>query len=387
MSRIGWLVTLLFALATAGTVYWFVNNFERHEVERYMGYQGEARTNPLLAARRFLQGMGVPVETVDHLQELDELPPAGDVLLIWTQRHTLSDTRSQALLDWVNQGGHLIVLARYPEWNWETEEMEELADTLLDSQGIYVAYHEEEWDDEQDEDRPFEATLPDTTKPLTVDFYTNYRLEGWTDEDFVLADDYGVHVGHRWLGEGRLTVATDLDFITNDGIGEHDHAEFLWEMVHWQDAVPGKVWLVHNDDMPPLWLWLWIHAWPLVIVLSLLWLAWLFSAVRRFGPMQPVPPAARRRVLEHIEAAGHFLWKRNQRRRLIEGVRQALHRRLMALHPGWAELDPKEREKHLAKLCDLSEEQVSQLLHRGEFKSPQDFTALIQHLEDVRKKL
>ena len=71
----------------------------------------------------------------------------------------------------------------------------------------------------------------------------------------------------------------------------------------------------------PLWLWLWIHAGPLVIVLTLLLIAWLFGAVRRFGPMQPVPPPARRRVLEHIEAAGHFLWKQNQRHRLVEGVR------------------------------------------------------------------
>jgi hypothetical protein len=196
----------------------------------------------------------------------------------------------------------------------------------------------------------------------------------------------GIRLIHAHYGSGRVTVLSDLDFLHNDHIGELDHAEFFYHLLH-LGGDPGKLWLVHNEDMPALWKWLWQHTWPLIISLIALCAAWLRAKMTRFGPLLPIPNRKRRRLLEHIDASGHFLWNQGQQRYLINSVQSALERRLLRRHPGWATLSPKQRETTLAKINQLSIQHMHSLLHAPAPDDAQSFTRRIKLLENIRRTL
>lgn len=386
MSRGGLLVLLLIAAVAAAGSWWFLENFEKRPIETWVGYRGEARSNPLLAARRFLKEMGIPAESVDLLRAVDEPPPPEASLVIGTERQTLGEARAQALLAWVGQGGHLIVTPARPTLDEDGLPLERARDALLDPLGISV-YYEAAADETQEDIPAMTLEVEGRERPLEVDFDPYWALDGGDAADATLEDDYGVHLLRRPVGAGQLTVLSDLDFLSNARIGDHDHAEFLWRMLHPSARVPAAVFLVHDEDMPPLWRWLWEHAMPVVVSAALLLLAWLAARAPRFGALRRVPPPARRRLLEHIEAGGQFLWRQGEQARLLASVRAALERRLMLVHPGWGELRAPEREQRLAQLSALPAAQVHELLHREDFRHAHDFARVIRQLEDLRKQL
>ena len=99
------LITLLVALVLTTGTFWFLKTYEYKAVDEYVGLRGEANSNPLFAARLFLQRMGIPAERKDSLQTL---PPLDTVLLLDTPDDTLSRQKMDNILTWVERGGHLI---------------------------------------------------------------------------------------------------------------------------------------------------------------------------------------------------------------------------------------------------------------------------------------
>ena len=93
---------------------WFALSFERVNEREYVGLQGEARRNPYLAAGRMLERMGVRVVFERERIEPARLPQHA-VLLLPRERFALGGEGLQALLRWVENGGHLIVEAEPPK--------------------------------------------------------------------------------------------------------------------------------------------------------------------------------------------------------------------------------------------------------------------------------
>ncbi len=389
MTRQHLLIAAAVLFVLAASTFWFLTNFELREVDIPTGYRGEAKTNHWFAARLFLKGMGIPAREIDMPKLNKTLPPKNATLIITTRRGTLTEKKSQRLLDWVRDGGHLIVRAIEPDY-YDPEENEEKppppTDPLLDLLGIWPEYDPEaEWNDELDQ---YELPTRDNgIKEMSIAFPFNHRLAGEKKTDLVVEGINGPQAIHRKLGKGAVTVLTDLDFILNYTIGDGDHAEAFREIIAWHEHPDGEVWLLHNDDMPPLWKLLWQHAQTVIVALGLLFLLWLAKGFFRFGPLLPQPAARRRSLLEHIEASGRFFWKDNQQDRLVTPVRQHLHRRLHQLHPGWMELSGAERETHLAEMLQMPVTAVRALLHDNNKLHPQDFTRLIRQLENIRKQL
>ncbi|HYU34169.1 MAG TPA: DUF4350 domain-containing protein, partial [Thermoanaerobaculia bacterium] len=94
---------ILAALALA----WFFTHFERVEEEVEVGYQGAARTNPFLAAERLFTRLGAPARTLAAGPAT--LPPADHALLLVSPARSLSAESFAKILDWVRQGGRLLV--------------------------------------------------------------------------------------------------------------------------------------------------------------------------------------------------------------------------------------------------------------------------------------
>lgn len=310
------LAVLLLTLLAAGFFRWF----DRVPYQDYVGYRGAARINTLLAAQRFLARTGARARGFASLQGL---PPTAATLVLPTPRVSLSSTRHRELLDWVRAGGYLIVVS----WTLKGEGG---ADPLLDPLGIEQVHGNPE-NGKSCKVSDDDIRLTDVTfrgSSLKVHFDPHYGFKATPAEiAWKVDDEHGIHALSLALGRGRLTALTDADFMTNEGIGLHDHAAFLWHLVR-MAGQRAEIWLVHTEDMPSLFELLWQRANPVIIAAALLLAALFFAAMPRFGPVLAAPLLARKRLDEHILASGWFLWRQRHSASLLAAVREAAGARL-----------------------------------------------------------
>jgi len=101
-------ILLLILLASLG-IYVFFALFESYEDISDSGWSQKARRYPLLAAKQFLEKTGEEKVTTTHrLEKLEELEKF-DVIFISNAQNIVSQKQTARLIDWVEQGGHLIV--------------------------------------------------------------------------------------------------------------------------------------------------------------------------------------------------------------------------------------------------------------------------------------
>ncbi len=380
MSRTAILMTLLVLCLLGAAGYWLSHQLEKKEIELPTGLTGEAAVNPLLAAERFLTAMGITTKQLDDTSRLLRKLGPTDVLLISSDRQTLGQQRTLDLLEWVEQGGRLIVTVPHL-----LKEEEPLRDPLLEILGLTLFYVDE---DSITEDMNEYADYLDVDWPTAADFMKididlQYVLEGVQAGDWIIENDWGAVLVRRPHGQGTVTIVTDLQFIQFLRIGEYDHAQFLWHLVDGQ----GPIWLITNNDMPSLWDWLWQHA-PEIMAAGLFWLAlWLWARSRRFGPPLAELPPVRRRILEHVEANGRFLWHQKQSRHLITAVRNQFITTAANRNPGWERLTDDERAELLADVTHRDIKTIRRLLAETEVRHQHEFTRMIRQYEKIRKQL
>jgi hypothetical protein len=298
------------------------------------------------------------------------------------------------LLGWVKGGGHLIVAAR-PDPSGTAKGID-ASDPLLKALGIETQRYGETGEVAEIvqtiADKVLESRKTTTVDfdagehPVEVAFTPRQRLATEADYDHLAEDDLGSAVLHATLGAGRVTVLCDISPLQNARIGKHDHAEFLWRLIR-LGPMGRPVRIVFDEEMPALPAWLWHHAREAVIALALLLLAFMWNRVRRFGPLIDLPPPARRRLLEHIEASGQFLWRNGERPYLIEAVRRAVDAAAARRHPGWESLSPEERTGRVADVTGLPVSLVRQALSGAGHGHKHSFTHTIRDLERIRRRL
>lgn len=345
-------------LLAAGTA-WFLNTFELETLDEFTGYKGEARNNSLFAARLFSKQMGIPAERHDGLASF---PDTDTVIVLNTERFSLSDNKITELLNWVDQGGHLITRARVDLENKADAEAEtgsetEDRDILQTRLGISIGAHELPDDD----DLPARIQLPNSSESVGVelDFFNGLETNAKNARAYSLT-------GANWLiqqpqGKGLVTVVSTLDMIENSALDNADHGKFFWYLLQSHNPDYKQVWLVHQDTLPHLFVLLFRHASPVLIVLGLLLLFTFWSLMPRFGALIPEPPPERRRLLDHIQASGQFLWKKqkNGPEQLCEALQKNIQQQAKRHIPGWQFMPVTEQHRALAELLTWPETEVS----------------------------
>ena len=412
MSRRAAIITFVVLALLAALGYWISRHVEKRAIEIPIGLHGEAKRNPLLAAQRYLTHRGMAVERLEDGRRMQTAPGENDALIITSDRQTLGQARTEELLAWVKRGGRLIVTVPplLPRFKGEMRDPSPPRDPLLTALGLGLArsssaahdkvgpeqkdgqgktVDDTEANDDEDvgtcpaRETYTEVSLPSAGEVLRADFNQYEVLTGAKYSDTVARHEGGVALVSRDLGQGHISVLTDMGIFQYRAIGELDHALLLWYLVKGAD----KVWLVTDNDMPPIALWLWQHAPQSVTAVFLFLLFWIWSRSARFGPLVPEPAPTRRRILEHIEAAGRFLWLHQKQERLLKSVREALTATAARRHPGWAGMSEQEKIGHLASLSGWNSEALHQLLYTAAFHRRQDFFHVIRQLETIRKKL
>ena len=367
------LIAVLLVMLMGWGGYWFYQNFALVDEKTHLGYQGEARYNSLLAAKRFLNTKASPTKGMTGLVGL---PPIHGTLVMPTQRYDTGPEQANALLAWVRAGGNLIVVPNEPSEG-------KTPDWLLQGLGVSNIQHPY---DPSVAYVPANVDIAAVSDFMQVDFnpYTTLAYRGQAPQ-VLIRGDRGAHMLRYQLGAGVLTVLSDANFMHNGRIGRYDNAALLWYLTHYQRQ--GDIWLIYSGDMPPLWKWLGTHAWTVLISAGVLLAAWLWSSSRRLGPIRIAPPLARRRLLDHIEASGQFLWQKGQRVKLLNAVRAALIRRLEARHPVLAALPPPLVATHLAALIQAKPAAAEKALFDPFAPDEYEFTDAVNLLETIRKTL
>jgi hypothetical protein len=401
-ARRAWLRWTALLAVLAGL---FFATCEPYEAEYHTGYRGEAARNPYYAAQVLLTRMGMPAESFSHVGSLSALPPESSTLVIPTPRRAVDPETSRRLLDWVDRGGHL-VLVTWQLW----DDPKRTPDPILDELGIHQfmnrdddaddgAAPEAEPDEPEaeapDDDQPApdwsEVDFPDRDAPLRARFDPDFRIEVRDDasESLILEigdDDTGSHWVTLRHGKGLVTALTDDGFMTTPKIGDLDHAELVYRMSR-LGGHRGPVWFVYGDARPSALQLLWRHGWMVSVAAALLLAIWVWSASRRFGPLAGEPPAERRELMEHVRAAGRLEWKNGAASALLAAAREAVLARLRERHPGLQSLDPAEQARALEKLSGLPRTRVADALASGGETDAARFAAKVAILEKLRRSL
>ncbi len=366
-------------------VSWFYNNFKYVSETVEVGYQGEARENPILAAERFLERMGTHVRSYilndDMIWDvLEHLLILEDTLILLRNGLHLTEDQQSSLLRWTQAGGHLIIAAQpndallkkfritLSKKNFNANQIDQISPIAFNWQGY----------------------------PLQVTFNPNYDLQSFYTPYRKISDKFGTYAIFYHFSQGYITILSDWAFIKNNKIGEYDNAQFLWHLVNLRST--RQVALLRNQnletdstdsktEMPSLWQLLWTNMSAIVISAILLLLFWLWAISRRFGCLLPDPPRARRRLLEHIEASGQFLWRQEQAVILLTTTRKVLLKRIESVYPDWIRLSPRKLSQKLAQISDFSAAEIEAALQETTIKTEIAFTRAIQVLTQIGKIL
>jgi len=359
----------LVLLIVAGAA-WLVLNFEYVSEPEYVGPQGEARRNPLLAAMRLYERMGVPAREARRIADLETLEP-GAALILLRQRAALTRRHTEQLLSWVSAGGHLIV-----------EPQDHRArDRVLDALGIHRRPLRL-----QPPRKPSELHLPHAPATLRVDFGPRQHFLDTEKRAVLTVDEHWSVLLQRFpLGRGHITVVNGLRFMMNSRIGQLDHAEFAWQLLRFHPETPAVV-LGARLEAPSLASWVRENAWHAALTGALLLLLWLWRVLPRFGPLRADPPAARPRLLDHIRASGRFHWASGSARRLLSAAREACLRGVARNHPGLAATARGAQVPRLAELTALPAANLELALHDAP-EDPREFVTAIRTLQAIDDRL
>lgn len=425
MSRTS-IISCILALLVGISAYIFLLFFERYEESEDAGWDTEARRKPFLAAEQFLEAQHITVKNIRSLEKLSALD-SYDTIFIAEDSTLVGHRQIEQLIQWLNDGGSLIVAVRKDETGatklLERFEIfvdssscdcdddviggiEDLEDKLAsqylkEEQARQRAAKEnnaatvKDHGDEPEIDESlltilsFEGTPHDLKIRLVKDtiiehdsFYedagpTKYPAFYWR------GSDNEIHFAQFDIGQGLLSVVAGDRIWRSDKIDKFDHA-YLW----WLLAENSKqVAMITSSQIPSL-LQLMRRSAPEALLTASLWLlAWLVYRSRRFGPVVEPKSMSRRAITEHMYASAAYLWNEKQYESLLEPLKTNIFDRTRLLFPGFEGLNDDERLARIAELSNLSISEVNNAWRTTTISNESEFQHLVSILQKIRESL
>jgi hypothetical protein len=379
MKRRGIVIAVLAALVIVGAaVAWVFATFERVSEEVRLPPRGEAAINPLYALRGALRAHGQAADTQRWFRPADWKPGAHDTLLITGQAAPFTAADVARLLAWVRGGGHLVLrtatLAESP--------------ALAEALALTV---------EGEESACFIVEAPANAKPAASPRgvfearggvqLCGPTVHGATGSSGKPAADGGDRFARLALGEGAVSLLPSFEFLRNRQLDQPAARALAYQLLAPGLDRGGHLLLVYGDDMPSLWRLMLRHGWPILLPLALALAAWLAFRSQPVGTLRPVPATARRALLEHVQAAGEFAWRRGRMVALHTALRARFERRLARRDPLLAALAGDALVLALAERCALPASRVRQALVPTELHRPDVFLQSVSTLVQMRSRI
>ncbi len=312
------------------------NDLKREKVgEIPLGYRGEARLNPYLAAERYLESKGWSADSSRTWSNDDR-----ETSVIFMPGSFLQ-TKGMArrALEWISEGGTLVltISGGEPErndftdsWSGPVAEEGDFAglDELYELFGVAVSYRDEpDFEGEAvEEDGPLSrswevARTGRDFGEMALEFEGNAVLtieSGWTWIPEMAGGSRMVGSGY---GEGEIIFLAHARPLRSPYLARADHARFLEYLAANQRE--GKLVFLYGSSTSFFGL-LWKKGWMVVIAGLGALAAWLWMRIPRFGPVlrdRDVKPV---KYGESLTAAARFLWRTGSLASLIRPLRERI---------------------------------------------------------------
>lgn len=442
-SRVAIALTLLLLASAAALFLYF---FERHTEEVDLGPGPEARRNPFLAAERFLDRLDIPHRRAENIAVLSTLRK-NDALFLASSSQIYNDDRLRELLDWVEAGGHAIVIAHRGGdgeheqdlllnalglevtsgdldfyFNAQIREMfGEDADALQENPSASKMMREhnrklaeqENKNTAEPEENRAEENISGQPRNPDVDPEKLVNLTSDSGASYALYFNPRRVLSHEMMGQ---SAETDLDgyllrwvtfqnFPTQSPLIYHERGRGRLTLM-----TDGALW--HNDRIGEF-----DHAYFLahlvgernlvmitrprfdtlseliqryaleLFVAGLLALAaWIANRSRRFGPVLPAPASERRSLLEHIRACGNFYWRQQRAENLYEKTRAPLLYKL-GVRGSLAAERQQQLAESVAAATGLAAREIFDILWGPAPRNEDDFTARVRSIQIIEAAL
>jgi len=373
-------VALLLVLAATAFAAWFFTTHEKRVSHEFTGYRGEARINDYLAADLLLNELGVEAESLSSLTPSEWLPESSDTIVSRLSMSIAVGPERNLLTNWIADGGHLVLLP--------PQQQSGVADEFLNELGFRLVTVEDEDRENQNARLGDEEIAADSHEYLIDLDDTGFRIE--TPGDYTLgaylSDDLGIVAARRSWVDGYVTVVASASYFTNFSIDASSHARLLMDTVA-GFVEPGKVWFIYDASYPSLWQVIWANAPYVVIGLAIVLILWLWSIMPVFGPAIRPDSAVRRSIIEHVKAAGRFVWRNHGAKALADSSTAAVMHEAEYKHPGIRRLSAQDQARQIAKMTGLTAQEILDVLVTHNAPRHREFTHNMQALQRIRKQL
>ena len=371
---------------------WFNKNFEHKEVEKSTGYSLQAKQNAFLAAEYYLRELGHDIESDNNRARLLETHLDYQIIFINDYGPKLSLTHFMNLKKWIENGGHLIFTAN--NFQYIADKDEEYIDyefkqnQLLKEYGIFPRYTR--FNDSlsyPSESTPREYNFDNKNSTVQIYFEPDKQLvDTYGFATYSLTDLYGTHLIQLDIGNGKLTVLSDNNFLSNQHIGTGDHAYLVSRLMSFIDqdthSIKKKILLLYNNESDSIFSLIWKNGKQASIAFVTLLILFLWSLRNRFGPIIPTISYANRNISEHLKAIGRFSWRQDQGILLLNHSRIACENSLLKRYPTLKSMSTQERLAHISNILDIEPERVHSALYY-EPTSTNEFITSTHHLQKL----
>ncbi|MGE9267927.1 MAG: DUF4350 domain-containing protein [Verrucomicrobiales bacterium] len=376
--RFFWLFGLLFFLLTGCQGRW-----EKEEI--VLGYRGEARLNPYLAAQRYLATeRSGEVRSERSLLALDE---SVEVLILPVE--FLSTRLSgERLLPWIAEGGRLVLLMQgglstFDDFSEHSQDSAEHRGVEhLELPGLdFLKEKLEVGVTEAGTERAEEVSVADEEAPGGREFTLvhstelgpehRFEVEGklrLRDLSAAAEEEADVALLRSFWGDGELIWLSHARPLRSAYLDRAGHAELLRALAG--EDFGGDLLFVYGTGLS-LWGMLMTHAWRVLLVLALFLLLLLWNHLPRFGPLIEEREGENRRYGEQLLAGTRFLWRNKLMPELLKRVRSRAV-------PEGEKIDL----LALSRASGLAEEEVAACLERTDIR---DEATLIQHVSQLKQ--
>ena len=412
LSSNAWIIIISSALMLGFAIYATFNWFEIVEDEVQIGAKGEAATNPYFGLQKFLTASGATIVLSNKSRELalglSDANSPSQVLMLGDRRLSeMTPARVDRILNWVQAGGHLIVEAEQPtledpllaRYAIERKHLVWRKGKFVEVTRQAMRKNEDAVDDESKSEgdkntdnpppkseaeppipprgfRGIKPPQPSATKVTLADSthfrarfepYQNVLLlplpnANAEDKRMLVTDREGGRLVEFADGRGRITVISNLDFLTFNHLENNDHAELIWHLVSNANSVKPRILMALNKQTDGFWKWMTTHAWMVAVSGLVLLLFWLWRVLPRMGPLLLPEAHARRSLLEHMVAAGAFLAKQNQWQALLAPVRSRFIQQFKLRHPRAINMSDAAFVEYASHQLQLDENQIARTL-------------------------
>ncbi|MBD8878932.1 DUF4350 domain-containing protein [Rhodanobacter sp. 7MK24] len=364
MKHRGLLVVVLVLLGVALLAGVFLATFQRRDVVEPVPPSGMAQTNPFFALEQVLRDMGEPAASLTTLDPGQAPLQPGDTVLVGADAGRIDAETAARLASWVRRGGHLLLV---PDAGTRAPVFAAL--DLLDP-------------------RPggFGCSRLGDEKMAASLCGLRFRLKPAVVQtvDAAIGDaGDGYLFARTAVGRGQVSLLASLAPLERLQLKHAEAQRFAWRLLA-PNRGRGQIYLVYALDGQPFLKLLATQGWPALLALALLLAAWMAMRGARCGPLMPAPAPHRRALLEHVQAAGEFLYRRDGGRSLHQLACQAVLARLRRRDPASVRLNGEALYGRLAERGGLDAAQVAQA-----FQSPanaQAFRASLITLARLRSR-